>query len=63
MMSRNEKKRKVKSKRIVAAGIVSLTVVLTASAGISYADMDVAVQWLLGLTRKPSKSSKAWINP
>lgn len=42
MMSRNEKKRKVKSKRIVAAGIVSLTVVLTASAGISYADMDVA---------------------
>ncbi|MCY9663183.1 hypothetical protein P5G65_33575 [Paenibacillus chondroitinus] len=42
MMSRNEKKRKMKSKRIVAAGIVSLTVVLTASAGISYADMDIA---------------------
>lgn len=42
MMRRNEKKRKVASKRIVAAGIVSLTVVLTASAGISYADMDIA---------------------
>ncbi|MEC0268832.1 hypothetical protein [Paenibacillus anseongense] len=42
MMRRNEKKRKVKSKQIVAAGIVSLTVVLTASAGISYADMDIA---------------------
>jgi predicted regulator of Ras-like GTPase activity (Roadblock/LC7/MglB family) len=42
MMKRNEKKRKMKSKRIVAAGIVSLTVVLTASAGISYADMDIA---------------------
>lgn len=42
MVTRNEKQRNLKSKRIVAAGIVSLTVVLTASAGISYADIDIA---------------------
>ncbi|GFZ81477.1 hypothetical protein GCM10008018_29010 [Paenibacillus marchantiophytorum] len=42
MITRNEKQRKVKSKRIVAAGIVSLTVILTASAGVSYADIDLA---------------------
>ncbi|WP_171684673.1 hypothetical protein [Paenibacillus planticolens] len=39
---RKKKQRNVKSRQIVAAGIVSLTVVLTASAGISYADMDAA---------------------
>ncbi|MDQ0892162.1 hypothetical protein QFZ81_007250 [Paenibacillus sp. V4I9] len=42
MVTRDEKQRNLKSKRIVAAGIVSLTVVLTASAGISYADIDIA---------------------
>lgn len=42
MVTRNEKQRNLKSKRIVAAGIVSLTVVLTASVGISYADIDIA---------------------
>ncbi|MEC0231232.1 hypothetical protein [Paenibacillus alba] len=42
MITRNEKQGKVKSKRIVAAGIVSLTVILTASAGVSYADIDIA---------------------
>lgn len=40
-MKRNEKQ-KTWSKRKVAAGIVSLTVVITASAGISYASTDIA---------------------
>ncbi|MDD9270936.1 hypothetical protein ACFPES_28200 [Paenibacillus sp. GCM10023248] len=41
-MKKSDRRSSLKPKRIVAAGIVSLTVVLSASAGVSYADIDVA---------------------
>ncbi|MDR6554224.1 hypothetical protein [Paenibacillus qinlingensis] len=51
MKSRN-KKVQTWSKRKVAAGIVSLTVIITASAGISYADTDLAGSMTSWFTKK-----------